>query len=34
MIITSFQYNFEQAIESTLKFKFNVSAIDKLTYTV
>ena len=34
MIMTSFQYNFEQVIEPSLKFKFNVSAIDKLTSTV
>ena len=34
MIILCFQYNLEEVIESSLKFKFNVSAIDKLTSTV
>ena len=31
MIMSSFQYNLEDVIESSLKFKFNVLAIDKLT---
>lgn len=34
MIMLCFQYNLDEVIESSLKFKFNVSAIDKLTSTV
>ena len=34
MIISSFQYILEEVIESSLKFKFNVLAIDKLTSTI
>ena len=34
MIMTSFQYNFDEVIESSLKFKFNLSPIDRLSSTV
>jgi len=36
MIISSFQFNFEEVIESSLdfKFKFNVPSMEKLTSTV
>ena len=34
MIITSFQYNLVEVIESSLKFKFNVPSMEKLTSTV
>ena len=34
MIISSFQCNLEEVIESSLKFKFHVLAIGKLTSTV
>ena len=34
MIMSSLQYNIEEVIDSSLKFKFNVSVIDKLTSTV
>lgn len=38
MIISSFQFNFEEIIESSLdfkfKFKFNVPSMEKLTSTV
>ena len=34
MIFTSFQYNLEENIESSLKFKFNIPSTEKLTSTV
>lgn len=33
MIISSFQFNFEEVIESRLGFKFNVLSMEKLTST-
>ena len=33
MIISSFQFNFEEVIESSLDFKFNVLSMEKLTST-
>ena len=34
MIFTSFQYNVEEVIESSLKFKFSIPSMEKLTSTV
>ena len=34
MIFTSFQYNLEEVIESSLKFKFNIPSMEKLTSIV
>ena len=34
MIFTSFQYNLEEVIESSLKFKCNIPSMGKLTSTV
>ena len=34
MIFISFQYNLEEVIESSLRFKFNISSIEKLTSAV
>ena len=34
MIISSFQFNFEEVIESSLDFKFNILSMGKLTSTV
>ena len=34
MIFTSFQYNLEEVIESSLKLKFNIPSMEKLTSAV
>ena len=34
MIFTSFQYNLEEIIKLSLKFKFNIPSMEKLTSTV
>ena len=34
MILTSFQYNLEEVIQSSLKLKFNIPSMEKLTSAV